>query len=360
MKPSDVSAGQSIKDLAAAQLARQRTGPLLDEEAAAFATWIKADAAHAAEWSRYGRIWDQLDDVRDDPRILALREQARNRVARRRVWKVIAAAAAVVSISVGITWIPQTPARVRPTQLAGDRPRSTYHPAPVLPVPEASTIRVASTAPGERSLLFLPDGSRVTLNSSSAVRTEYSQAERRVTLVWGQAYFEVAKDSTRPFAVVAGARRIVALGTAFDVRLDDSRLNVSLANGKVRVVSRDGVSPVAGTPARNVELHAGSALTVKPDGAEEVAAVDPAHVAAWRADKLTYLIFDEERLANVVSEMNRNSHDKLVIADRALQDRTVSGVFESSAARVVAHALEAYGLARAHETSPGVIVLTLP
>src|SRR4029077_19161785 len=100
----------------------------------------------------------------------------------------------------------------------------------------ASLIRDASTDIGERSLLVLADGSKVTLNTASAVHADYTGPERRVTLVRGEAFFDVAKDHTRPFVVSAGSRNVIAVGTAFDVRLQDRRVRVTLVEGKVRVV----------------------------------------------------------------------------------------------------------------------------
>ncbi|MBS0416129.1 MAG: FecR domain-containing protein [Proteobacteria bacterium] len=338
-------------DQAAEWFARQRSGRWSPADAADFAAWLKEQESHARAWARYEQLWTRVGSVRDDPRILALRETAKNSGAGR--WRSLglltgSAAAAIVAV-VG-AWVLLRPA---PTQ------HVAAEPAPVTKPAEAPAIRIASTQKGERSLLLLPDGSRITLNSDSSVQTDYSNERRRVTLVRGEAFFQVAKDPARPFVVTAGSRDVVAVGTAFEVRLGERQLRVTLVQGRVRVVPGPHAPATAKTPAE-VSLDAGSAMTVLESGSELIEPVDTARAVHWRDGKLNYIIFDEEKLSDVVTEMNRYSPQRLVIADSSLEDRKVSGVFESSAARAVARALEAYGLARADVSSPDVIVLKSP
>ncbi len=92
-----------------------------------------------------------------------------------------------------------------------------------------------ATRIGERSTIRLADGSVVTLDTASRVSLDLTTANREVHLLGGQANFEVAKDKARPFVVYAGDRRITAVGTAFDVRLDQREVCVTLVDGKVSV-----------------------------------------------------------------------------------------------------------------------------
>jgi len=338
---------------AAYWFASQRSAPLSPVQASQFAHWIKADPSHAAAWESYRRLWERLETVRDDPRMLVLRERTRIRTTRSRLTRPLwaaGAAAAAAALAVLAWWnLPGHP------EMASARP---HNPQPAaLSTSDALATRGASTVAGQRSLLFLPDGSRVTLNSASTVRANYSLKERTVTLVKGQAYFEVAKDPARPFVVTAGSRKVVAVGTAFDVRLEGRRLEVTLVKGKVRVVAPPASGAPSSAPA-TINLEAGSALQVRPDRADRVEQVDTVSATRWRTGRVGSLIFDEERLGTVVAELNRHSPDQIVIADPALSERRVSGVFASGAARAASDALEAYGLVRATETSPGVIVLS--
>jgi transmembrane sensor len=226
--------------------------------------------------------------------------------------------------------------------------------------PPSALIWEASTQVGERSFLVLADGSKVTLNTASAVRADYSGRDRRLTLLRGEAFFDVAKDPLRPFVVTAGSRQVIAVGTSFNVRLQDHGVRVTLVEGKVRVtrsrpeVSGAGAQDPAG-PA--VTLVAGSALVAEADGADRVERLDADRATSWRNGKL---VFEGERLADVVAEMNRYSRETLEIADPALEDRRVSGVFEPTEGHAFAKALEAYGIARATQETATRIVLDSP
>src|SRR5262249_55442924 len=177
------------------------------------------------------RLWERVDNVRDDPRILELRERARRTTVdqqSRAHWR--AGGALAASLLVGVLvwrgfsyWQASSPSAPRPTAVV-----ASAEPAPAV-------VRDAATGIGERSLVVLADGSKLTLNTSSAIHADFTGRERRVTLVRGEAYFDVAKDPTRPFIVTARSRNVIAVGTAFDVRLQDRQVKVTLVEGKVRV-----------------------------------------------------------------------------------------------------------------------------
>src|SRR5690606_15969424 len=135
----------------------------------------------------------------------------------------VAAAAAVVGMAVAIAYA------VIPTFSDG-------------PASNSSIIRAATeggafrTAVGERSSITLSDGASVVLNTNSRIEVRYTPERRNVRLLAGQAWFQVAKHPERPFVVEAGDRRVTALGTAFDVRMDSrDSVQVTLAEGKVSV-----------------------------------------------------------------------------------------------------------------------------
>lgn len=99
------------------------------------------------------------------------------------------------------------------------------------------------TGVGELSTVDLTDGTRVSLNAMSAIKIDYSPSLRRVVLVEGQAYFEVAPNAERPFAVEGRGTKVTALGTAFDVdcSLAWGRVSVSAIEHSVRVQSQGNV-----------------------------------------------------------------------------------------------------------------------
>lgn len=340
---------------AAAWFARQRMQPLSESEAFEFEKWLKADPAHTQSWSQFERLWSRMEGVRDDPRMLAIREEASRRAGERasgtRRWRLVGTMVASLVVGVAVWWGFRAPSPLQ--NLAPAVAHVAIDPSSVL-------IREASTQVGERSLLVLADGSKVTLNTASAVRADYSGHDRRLTLLRGEAFFEVAKDPTRPFVVTAGPRQVIAVGTAFNVRLQDRQVRVTLVEGKVRVVKSrptESGARVQDPTSQVVTMVAGSALVVGADGGDHVERLDADRVTSWRNGKL---VFDGERLADVVAEMNRYSRELLEIADPTLKDRKVSGVFEPTEGHAFAKALEAYGIARATQDTATRIVLVSP
>ena len=99
--------------------------------------------------------------------------------------------------------------------------------------PEAKTF---ATEAGQRADIRLTDGSRVRLNVDSrlTVLSKFGE-DRRVVRLEGEAFFEVAKDSTRPFIVHAGNATTRVLGTAFDVSAyaEDEVTQVVVKEGSV-------------------------------------------------------------------------------------------------------------------------------
>ncbi|MCY4014179.1 MAG: FecR domain-containing protein [Gammaproteobacteria bacterium] len=211
----------------------------------------------------------------------------------------------------------------------------------VLNVGERRSAEASSfeTAVGERSTVTLPDDSIVTLNTDTLVEVRFNDdsAVRRLALLRGQAHFEVAHDP-RPFEVLADGRRIVALGTAFDIRIDGERgvlvtlveglvaVDVDEIHGATSVPAPGDDSPGATQPLRTV-LNAGEQLIAGPDAPPMVLAVDPAEVVGWRYGQL---VFRDDPLRYVVKEINRYSVRKLVVdRDDRLDAIRIGGVFKS-------------------------------
>ncbi|KFF02669.1 FecR family protein [Flavobacterium reichenbachii] len=86
-------------------------------------------------------------------------------------------------------------------------------------------------------LLTLPDGTRVWLNQNSEIHypSNFQENERTVTLK-GEAFFEVKRDTSRPFIISSGTIKTTVLGTSFNVKAyDDKQPEVNVRTGKVKV-----------------------------------------------------------------------------------------------------------------------------
>jgi len=129
----------------------------------------------------------------------------------------------------------------------------------------------------------------------------------------------------------------------------------------VRVLRINDSTAVGATapvqPESAVTLEAGSTLVGRDDGADQLERLDTARATSWRSGNL---VFDGERLSDVVAEMNRYSREQLVIGNPALAERRVSGVFEPAGGPGFAKALEAYGIAHATQQNATTIVLDSP
>jgi transmembrane sensor len=108
-------------------------------------------------------------------------------------------------------------------------------------------------------IVELPDGSKITLGAPTELATHYTANRRVIFLDRGEAWFDVTRNPSRPFNVLAGVGAITALGTQFDVRreLDSSdveHVTVTVGTGTVEVgppretVSSDNVDTVAPSP----------------------------------------------------------------------------------------------------------------
>lgn len=213
-------------------------------------------------------------------------------------------------------------------------------------------VELHRTAVGERRLLALADGSKVTLNTASTVELAFTDKVRRVRLVRGEALFEVAHDASRPFLVDAGAARFRALGTAFNVRLRPDLVELTVTQGVVGVVAEDGRvdRPVA------AKIAAGGGAVVR-SGAVAPTALDDQHLrqrTSWQAGVLE---FDGESLAQVVGEFNRYRQQPIVIGDPRLEAVRIGGRFEVGEADKFLSALTSSFPIEAIATADGGVLL---
>ena len=104
--------------------------------------------------------------------------------------------------------------------------------------PETISYNKMSTPRGGQYQLTLPDGSVIWLNAESSITypTVFSGNERKVSIT-GEVYFEVVKDKSKPFKVIAGDQQIEVLGTHFNINAykDEDHVKTSLLEGSVKV-----------------------------------------------------------------------------------------------------------------------------
>lgn len=197
----------------------------------------------------------------------------------------------------------------------------------------------------------LADGSAATLSSDSTIAVALSRHERNIDLVRGEAYFDVAKDRARPFAVQAGEHRIVAVGTRFAVRRDGDEIRVVVTEGTVRLesASADGRGqPVTLLPAGSSALANASGVLVRAGSA-----ADAERALDWRRG---YLVFLDTPLAVAVAEFNRYNTRPLVIGDATAAQLRIGGSFRWSNAELFANLLEQAVPVRAEREAERIVL----
>jgi len=235
-----------------------------------------------------------------------------------------------------------------------------------------------STDFGEQRSVTLADGSTVQLNARTKLRVRFTERERGVELIRGQALFQVAKNPARPFVVTSGDTRVRAVGTQFDVYQKRRGTVVTVVEGKVAVFGRRAGSAAIGNDgvvqpkvsaqhgsareseasAQPILVSAGERLTV---WAMEPATAgsqipEPINVTAATAWTQRQLVFESTPLSEVVDEFNRYNERQLVIHDAALGSFQIDGVFSSTDPASLIQFLRARAGVQVTETSSAIVL----
>lgn len=177
------------------------------------------------------------------------------------------------------------------------------------------------TTPGEIKTVTLADGSEIILGGDSVMKTTFLRNQRNVQLLSGGAYFKVSPDSDRPFRVKVSDVAVTVVGTSFDIRKNPDDVRVSVEEGHVRV-SPVHKLPFFDNPKGVVMLNSGDQVTAsKTAGVGKVTRFDPEVTLGWSQG---YLVYKDEKLSDLIAEVNRYRRDKIRLADPALGAISVS------------------------------------
>ena len=173
----------------------------------------------------------------------------------------------------------------------------------------------AHTGTGERRVLVLDDGSRLTLDADSAVRLTLNADLRRVRLLRGRLFVKVAPDANRPFQVVTRHGTAEALGTEYSVTLEGERTRVAVRESSVRVIP-------AARPATARVLHAGEGTTLTRKRSDAPAALTPGRFD-WLDGRL---VFNDAPLEDVLASLSRHRPGWLLASPALPSDLRFTGV----------------------------------
>ena len=303
---------RTIEAEACAWIAQLDGGDPSPEDLAAFREWLNRSPRHQEAMRRLSALWTDLNVLTE----LAApsRRPARPRAWRKPVWFAAVAAALLL---VGVLLLAPRPA----------------------PMPQ-----FYAAAVGQQETIALPDGSTVQLNTASQLKVDYSEGQREVRLLQGEAYFKVAPDKARPFLVYAGENLVRAVGTAFTVQVKQQGVEVLVTEG---VVELSAVSPqqqsdrlLSSTPtAPLASLKVGQRASFgrKIDNIQEVKQEEITRRLSWREGML---VFSGEPLEKVIEEVSRYTPVEIVITDPAIRGIRIGGYFRAGETDAMLQALE--------------------
>lgn len=326
----------AIRTTAAAWIVRRDRG-LSAAESVEFELWLAADSRHAAAMRRAKLTWVMLDRLPESAAAPVLAAARRRRSFWRKtfVGASLAAAAAVIVILL-------LPAR-RATGVA------------------ATSASVADAADAPRQVT-LSDGSVVELNRGSKIAEHFSPAERRVTLLLGEAHFSVTKNQARPFVVRAGNVDVRAVGTAFNVNLQSAAVEVLVTEGVVKLNSALERSRRAGAtdsiPLLNPGQRAVVALSpLSPESAFVVTTVNQAEIARTLSWQEPLLRLTGATLAEVAANFEHRTGRRVILADPALAGLRLGGRFRADDVDGFANVLATTLEIDVERTADGALVL---
>ena len=301
---------------AAELLSRRYLGNWTVENQLAFDERISKDPEFADAARRVQETWHMVESHAASPELMAMRELAISRVRRAnaRRW--------------GGTVRGRMPSRRFAAACAG---AVAVLGVAFLVSPFGYRAGWYETGLGEQRTVELADHSQIVLDANTRLHVKFSGNARAVELVEGQALFSVAKDPGRPFRVQAGGHGVVAVGTEFIVEYADKATLVAMIEGKTAILSENDASSRV--------LVAGEEMRISGEGRMVVAKADLDAAMAWRQGKVT---FRSEPLKDAIRRMNRYSPVKIEIADSALANLKITGVFRAGGTPEFIDSLQAY------------------
>ena len=214
-----------------------------------------------------------------------------------------------------------------------------------------------STGVGEQRTIKLEDGSTIALNTDTAVRVELTEHMRRVSLLRGEALFNVAKDPSRPFRVLSDRAIAQAIGTSFVVRRTAGDTVVTVIEGQVAVAHFDqaNLAATAEVPAEALRLSAGVRADIVARDIQTSAVANVAAVTSWKSGRL---VFEGEALSVVVAEFNRYNRTQIVLQDSHLSAEPLTGVFDADKPQTLVRFLERANVVEPARVEDDRIILT--
>lgn len=333
-----IRTSNTIDEEAAIWLVKLDNGNLSQEDKNDLRNWLSKDKKHQIALQAMADTWDDMDEMLN----FNVSEDSAEKVSLMPVFapfaKSIFLAASVCCFAIFL-WL-STPQNV-----------DTY---------------TYQTSIGQQSDKRLDDGSMIHLNTNSHVEVAYTDDKRVIKLTKGEALFDVMHDPGRPFIVYAGNRLVQAVGTKFVVHLKPKKIEVIVTDGKVKL------SQVSADASLNdireldsVSINKGDLFVAK--GEQAVAELDQApelvdihesrleQELSWLDGRL---VFENEKLSDIIREINRYSDINIILNDADLNQLKISGRFELGDSKALIEAIELAFNVTSHPVDSKSVLLT--
>jgi transmembrane sensor len=189
---------------------------------------------------------------------------------------------------------------------------------------------------GRIQRFILQDGTRVDLNTDSAIKARFTGGQREIVLLHGEALFTVVQRTNWPFSVRAGGATIHAVGTKFSVRLHgNDAADVLVMEGRVGIEGGKGAA-VANVSRSQVQtpfaliVSAGESIAMNSTTVLARATLSPTTLKRRTAWTDGWIWFFKDPLPEAVAELNRYHRERLVLVDPALASLEIGGRFRST------------------------------
>jgi len=302
---------------------------------AAFKEWVNRSPVHKAEIRRLAHLSGDLNSLTDmmqplDEAMMRHRKVRKPKIWRKRFMPILTVSVvAVFMVFFGIN--------------------SGHQTSPALDTPV-----LYQTVVGGKQDIILTDGSVLKLNTDTEVEVDYNAERRKIRLIKGEAFFQVAHNPDRPFLVYAGDDVVRAVGTAFRVRRLDEKIEVTVTEGRVELKTEaPHVDVVILVPEKNeaekspiarikpIAIGAGESITymasVQNNTVEKISKREIERELSWQDGLLE---FSETPLDEVITDLSRYTTLKIEIADPELRDLKFGGLFRTDGLSVLFDTLE--------------------
>ena len=288
-------------------------GILTEAEKATVENWKDLSQQNQEIFSQSEKVWQSLHLLSEMKRYnpqKALQQVNRkiNQSTNQRWWNLWQKVAAILVIPLLITAVWLSLSKTK-TDLIVELP--TWH--------------TFSTPPGVKSMFYLPDSTEVWLNSSSSISfPSYFTGNFREVEARGEVFFDVRKNTGKPFVVNMGRLHARVLGTRFNVINygREDRTEIILQTGKIEICTGTSEQP------RSLSIIDPGELAVfnKTTNSINIKSVDPEKYVAWIDGKL---IFKDDPMDEVIRKLNRWFNVEIEVADPAILEYIYTATFQN-------------------------------